>query len=250
MSTPSERYGVDELAAAAELLGVPAFPGTNGALAGIGPEARDAALRSARRSLLARGALEIDDEGILSVAAPHALIFRVALAPELVLTAERRGRDAVESRSFYVVPDAAVEHGVDVGRVHVLTQFDPAELLERVTRLVGLSGATAGDGSFTTTGNALDEALRAAASGEPPSLPREAAPFVEAISHETRLLRINTLHRDGSRLVGGELTWIEAGGSWLVEDEGEGTFSVRGVAPGEIVRELLSYLPGAPAPHA
>jgi hypothetical protein len=248
LSVPAERYGVDELAAAAQLLGAPLFPGTNGALSTLDPDARDAALRSARRSLLARGALEIDDEGVLSVAAPHALLFRVALAPELVVTAGRRARSGAESRSFYLLPDVAVEHSIDVGRVHVLTRFEPGQLLERVSSFVGLADATAGDGSFTATGEELDEALRAGANGEPVALPPEAEAFTSAISERTRLLRVDALHRDGARIVGGELSWIEAGDVWLVEPAGEGTFAVRGAAPGELIAELLSYLPGAAPP--
>ena len=57
------QYGADELLAVAEILGASAFPGVDERAVGTSDEARDASLRSARRSLLARGVLEIDDEG-------------------------------------------------------------------------------------------------------------------------------------------------------------------------------------------
>ena len=242
MTDVNERYGVDELAAVAQLLSVPAFPGTDGTLGALAADAQDAALRSARRSLLARRVLEIDEAGVLSVAAPHSVLFRVALAPLLVVTAERRLRDGIESRSFYLRPEVAVEHSVDIGRVHELAQFEPGELLARLGDFSGLDASRpAGDGAFEAGAEVLDEALR----GGSPALPPEAETFAEALSPNAGLSRVTALHRDGTRVVGGELTWIDAGALWLVEPVSDGNMAVRGVTAGELIGELLSYLPGA-----
>jgi hypothetical protein len=141
------QYAADELLAVAELLGASAFPGLDEkAVGGASDEARDASLRSARRSLLARGVLEIDDEGMLRITPPHGLLFRVALAPAAVVTAEYRPRGRIEGRAYYMLPDVSVEHSAVVGNVHRLASLETASVLGRVVEFVDLRSRPSQEG--------------------------------------------------------------------------------------------------------
>jgi hypothetical protein len=240
-------YGEDELGAIADLFGAPHFPGVaDGLASGLSEEAREAALRSARRSLLARGVLEIDDEGMLQITPPHSVIFRIALAPAAVVNSEHRRRDAVETRSYYVLPTVGVEHRVKIGRVHSLEQFAPEEMLGRVCNFAALAERpTAGAGDFDLTVEQLNRAL---AGDEKSDLPSEAAAFAAALADLVSTSYVRCLHRQEDALVGGELRWLDTGdsGLWLVEPSGEDPerVSVRPTHTPDLLDELLSYLPG------
>jgi hypothetical protein len=242
----SINYGADELNAIAQLLGAPAFPGVDGALYAEGEEYREAALRSARRSLLARGVLAIDDEGLLQITPPHSVLFRVALAPGAVVNAEHRRRDAIETRSYYFLPAVAVEHAVAIGRVHKLSTFEPSELLGRLRDFLALAERPPGDTAQFELGVA--ERNQLLADGDNPELPSEAAPFGEALEKLVSTSYARCLHRQGTTLVGGELRWIDTGASglWLVEpsEEDAERVSIRPTQATELIDELLSYLPG------
>jgi hypothetical protein len=243
-------YGADELAAVAELCGAPAFPGVQ-PVADLAAVARQAALQSARRSLLARGVLEIDDEGMLAVAPPHSILFRAALAPAAVINAEHRRPGFTETRSYYALPAIAVEHTCMIGRVHRLTQLDSALLFERVLEFVQLVERPPGDASeFEAAVSELNRALVFAGNeGEKPNLPAEAAAFEQALEGLVSTAFVRSLSRSDGAFVGGELRWIDTGegGLWLVEpsDESADKARVRPTQAGELLDELLSYLPGA-----
>lgn len=244
----SVNYGADELNAIAEMLGTPAFPGVDGSLyAGVGEEARAAAVRSARRSLLARGVLEIDEQGMLQITPPHSVLFRVALAPAAVVNAEHRRRDAIETRSYYALPAVAVEHAVAIGRVHRLEQFESQELMSRIRDFLALAERPSGDESEFEL--ALAELNQALGDGENPELPSEAETFGKALESLVSTSYVRCLHQEGKALVGGELRWIDTGdsGLWLVEpsDDDPERVSVRRTQATELLDELLSYLPGA-----
>ena len=206
-------YGADELAAVAELCGAPAFPGVQ-PVADLAADARRAAaLQSARRSLLARGVLEIDDEGTPAVAPPHSILFRAALAPAAVINAEHRRSGFTETRSYYVLPAIAVEHTCTIGRVHRLTQLDSALLFERVLEFVQLVERPPGDASeFEAVVSELNRALVFAGNeGEKPNLPAEAAAFEQALEGLVSTAFVRSLSRSDGAFVGGELRWIDTG---------------------------------------
>ena len=235
-------YSADELTAVAQLLGLPAFPDVSGAVfADLDPGAQQAVLRSARRSLLARGVVEIDDEGVLRVAAPHGALFRLALAPAAVVNAEIRRPDSVVTRSYYVLPAAAVEHASVVGHIHRLSQFEPSELFDRVVEFLGLVERPSGETAETELG--ISDLNRALA-GE-----TDESEFGQAVSSLVSTSFVRSVTRSNGMLVGGELRWIDTGdaGLWLVEpsEDDPERARVRRADTSELRDELLSYLPGS-----
>lgn len=235
-------YSADELTAVARLLEVAGFPNVGGAVfAGLDPAGQEAVLRSARRSLLARGVVEIDDDGVLRVSSPHGGLFRVALAPVAVVNAEFRKSDSVETRSYYALPTAAVEHSSAIGHIHRLAQFEPAELFDRVVEFLGLAERAAGDAAETELSiSDLNQALAGEKVAE--------GPFAEAPGELVSTGFVRSLRRDNGTLVGGELRWIDTGeaGFLLVEPSGDNPerVCVRPVSGRELLDDLLSYLPG------
>jgi hypothetical protein len=247
--TPTQ-YAADELAVVAQLLGAPAFPGVDR----LGePGEREASLRTARRCLLARGVLQLDGEGILSITAPHALLFSVALAPAASILAVRRRGDA-ESRAWYIHPKVAVEHTVPVGAVHGLEEVAAADVVPRVVEFLELGGAreTGEPAGFPASRLAVDRAAGLLATGDTggarSELPTDADAFAAAVDSFTGLAYVRALHRSGTKIVGGELSWIDTGdaGLWLVEPvpADPDRVAVRRTGSQELVDELLSYLPG------
>jgi hypothetical protein len=238
-------YGVDELTAVAEIVGASAFPGVGEApFSELSGEGRDAALRSARRSLLAHGVLTIDDDGVLQIPPPHSELFRVAFAPALVMNAEHRRRDSIETRAYYALPEVAVEHSVAVGGVHRLEPFAARELLNRVREFVMLVDRPAGDGEQVEL--PAEELSRALAKGE---LPAGAGALGDALADLVAMSYVRCLHREGKAIVGGELRWIDTGehGVWLIEPSQDDSdrVAVTRTAAANLFDELLSYLPGA-----
>jgi hypothetical protein len=248
--TSEALYAADELAAVAQLLGAAAFPGVDGPGDSAG---REASLRSARRSLLARGVIELDDDGILSIAPPHALMFGVALAPAATVVAQREGPEA-EGRAWYLHPNLAVEHTVLVGAIHGLEQIDVAEVVSRLLDFlaIGLRRRGADPETFTAKRAALDRIAASLNAGSTGSLgaelPPEAASFIEALEGSAGAYQVRALHKEGSMIVGGELAWLDTGeaGLWQIEPvQGDpDQITIRRVGSEEIVGELLSYLPG------
>ena len=254
--TAPMQYAAEELAAVAQLLGAPAFPGVDG----LGdPIERDASLRTARRSLLARSVLELDDEGILSIAAPHALLFGVALAPAVTILAQRSGAET-ESRAWYVHPNVAVEHTVPIGAVHGLGQIESTDVVPRLLDFLGVEAWSSEKepASFDAPRELLDRVVAALRGGESAGLgadlPDEAAPFFDALGSFVASGYVRVLRRDGPKVVGGELSWLDTGaeGLWVIEPvpADPGRIEIRRTAFADLVAELLSYLPGGDAQAA
>jgi hypothetical protein len=232
-------YAADELAALAALLGAPGFPGADEALPAQA-EGREAALRAARRSLLARGALEIDEAGILRVVPPHAELVAVALGRGAAVSIERRRPESLDRRSLYVADGAGVEHSAELGHVHRLERFDAADLAERVLEHAELDDRPESGDELETTAEELDAALTAAARGEDVS-----GPLGEALRTLRSVGRVTALRREDERIVGGELAWLDLGeaGLRVVEPEAEaGRLRVRPASSAAIADELRSYI--------
>jgi hypothetical protein len=232
-------YAADELAALAELLGAPGFPGADEALPPDG-EARAAALRAARRSLLARGVLEIDAEGVLRVMPPHAELVAIALGRTAAVTVERRTTESLERRSFYVSDGAGVEHSAELGHVHRLERFDAAELEQRVLAHASLPDGNERGREVETTREELDAALAGAARGE------EVEGVLEEPFRTLRSLgRVTALRREDGKVVGGEITWLDLGdgGLRVVEPAGDpDSVRLRSATGTAIAAELRSYI--------
>ena len=232
-------YAADELAALAALLGAPGFPGADEALPPES-EAREAALRAARRSLLARGALEIDDGGILRVVAPHAELVAVALGRAAAVSIERRRPESLDRRSLYVADGAGVEHSAELGHVHRLERFDAADLAERVLERAELEDRPESGDELEAAAEEFDAALAAAARGENVS-----GPLGEALRTLRSFGRVTALRREGGRIVGGELAWLDLGeaGLRIVEPADEvGRLQIRPASGAAISDELRSYI--------
>jgi hypothetical protein len=235
-------YSAEELTAVAQVFGGPSFPDVDEAVfSGLDADAREAAVRSARRSLLARGVVEIDDEGMLHVTPPHSVLFRVALAPAAIVNAELRRPDSVETRSYYALPAVAVEHSSEIGHIHRLTQFEPAELFERVVEFLDLTERPSGDAAEAELSVAdLNRGLSGETVGE--------GAFGDALGGLGSTCFVRSLSRSNGTLVGGELRWIDTGdsGLWLVEpsETDPERVRMRRTQAAELLDELLSYLPG------
>ena len=238
----SASYGVDELAAAAQLLGADAFPGV---------AVPQPALESARRSLLARKVLAIDDEGKVKLTAPHSALLAAAVRSSAVVTADHRRRERAETRAWYLSPETSVEHSIEIGDVHRLARIETVDLLGALLVSVELVPRPAVDASeVVTTRATLDRALAAAGRGE--AAPGIADPLAGALESLESASSVRSLSRSDGRVVGGELAWLDtgAGGLWLLEPE-EGRsedLNVSRVEESAILDRLLAYLPGADEP--
>ena len=238
----SASYGLDELAAAAQLLGAPALPGV------VLPQP---ALESARRSLLARRVLEIDDEGEVKLTAPHSALLAAAVRSSAVVTADHRRRERAETRAWYLSPRISVEHSIEIGDVHRLARIETADMLGALLVFVELVSRPAVDASVVVTTRAiLDRALAAAGRGE--ATPEIAEPLAGALESLESASSVRSLTRSDGRVVGGELAWLDtgAGGLWLLEpkDVHLEELRVSHVEQSAILDRLLSYLPGADQP--
>jgi hypothetical protein len=126
--------------------------------------------------------------------------------------------------------------------------------MPRLLAFLGLDAArAAASATFTVGRAALDSVFRALADGDVSAsrseLPPEAAEFFEALASFEASAYVRALHHAGPTLVGGELSWVDAGerGLWLIEPVvGDPEHaSVRAVGSADLIDELLSYLPGA-----
>ena len=237
----------EELTALAMLAGRSRFPGVSGApFAGLAEGERDAVLRGARRALAARGLVSIDDDGLVSVSAPYEDMMRVALAPGVFVSAQRQTRQGGEIRLFLARPELGVEHRSPVPGIDRLTSFDPSELLELVTKFVGVKARPSADGpAITTTIGELNH-VRGGDSAKGSALGAIGASFVGSAT-------VRCLHGRG-RILGGEYAWVDAGdqGLWQLnlrlldqpEAPAESTEAVlTPTTAGSIVGELLRFLP-------
>jgi hypothetical protein len=232
-------YAADELAALAILLGAAGFPGADEALPADG-EAREAALRAARRSLLARGVLEIDDEGVLRVLAPHAELVAVALGRVAAVSIERRTSDSLDRRSLYVADGAGVEHAAELGHVHRLERFDASELEQRVLALAAIAQTDESGEELEATPEELDVALARAGRGE-----QVDGALGELLRTLQSLGRVTALRRTDGKLVGGEVMWLDLGGAGLrvVEPSGQGDrVRLRPASGAAVADEVRSYI--------
>lgn len=246
----SADFACEELLAIARLAGLSTFPGVDVTpVNDLGTEARDAALRSARRSLVARNVVAIDQSGGARVAPPYGEIFTTVLAPALFVSAERETASGRTVRLYHAVPAVAVEQSALPGGVYRLDAFEPQDIVHRALGFVGLAGQPAAQGeTFSLPSAAYNDAVRRARTDGGDAgkgLPKAAAAFMRAVASGD-LANVRALHRDGRRVVGGTLRWVDApGGMWLIEENVDDTVTVAGAAAADIARTFVEYLPGA-----
>jgi hypothetical protein len=271
-NAPPDRseYSVDELTAVAQLFGSPDFPGVGGeAFAEHSDSAREAALQSARRSLLARGVIGVAEDGQARMTGAHAALFGIALAPSVVCTAQHRVRGAAETRLYYARSDLSVEHSAVLGNVYRLRRVPTDQLLQQVLAFVKLTNQPARQASTLTVPRSTFDRVRDVfltrdVEEVRTAVPADAGPLLDLLTDFVSTSQVRCVHRSGGRLVGGELTWIDAGkaGLWRVDASeadagngepptGEARVFVSPTTARTLAGTLLDYLPrGAAAAEA
>jgi hypothetical protein len=246
---------VEELTALAQLTGISAFPGVGDVSMGRSAAEEQAALRTARRSLLSRGLATVRDGTVrLSPAVESTL--RITLWPELFVTATRQRPEGAEVRLYFAQPELAVGHSVVIGAIHRLTTFPPGELLQGVVDFLEIVPRPASDRpAFELPLAWLGRILQGTAmpgDGFPP----EGQDFLRSLAGFVGSSRVTCLHGRGP-IRGGELRWMDLGdgGLWLIEpiyrspqagtSESTDLLALRPITGEWLLEELLRYLPPA-----
>jgi hypothetical protein len=243
-------FGIDELAALAALLGASRFPGVPEApFTALTPQARDAAMRAARRGLVARNVIGFAPDGSPTLAGGYETLVGTPLAAELVVAVERRDAGSTRARHFYARPDSAVEHGIAIGNVHRLALLDPADLAARIFQFAELEKRGGVDAPAFVTTTAAFTALREGVRKDDLTEAREllgagGSAFAAAMADFRAWCTVRVLRRGSGAVEGGETTWIDAGDSlWRVEARGEAV-DVQPISAAGIVDEVLGHLSG------
>jgi hypothetical protein len=263
-------FSFEELLALSRTLVLPPLAGLGAdPLKGLDEQALEPLLDAARRSLVARKVITVDDAGTESVIDGVGRIMSIATAPAVFARVQLEQRGLVESRAFAAVPGVTIEHRPLVGGVHRLVAFDTDELLLRIIGATNLEARPSISAPpFETSVRTLlefeasileqrvDDAVHLLGRDGVPEEPARA--FALALGHKVRAARVVIVHRPTETVIaGGELTWLDCGdeGLWLVPtpdlppdaDAESDAFDLRiEVEPTtreRIVGELISYLP-------
>ncbi len=222
---------------------------------------------NAQRALVARRALEGDENGTLRPIEAISTILEVAANPGIVslITLEKVEEDDVDVRTLAVMPELGVELRKVGTNLHRLTPFAPEDLLVRLVRLLDLRPMGAAHAtSFVTAFEALEACGEAV---EDPELGTDAAvaalvgsgvdapsanQFVDALSMRVGSANVAVFHKpDDETMEGGTLAFIDAGmgGYWQTDasDEADGprVATVTSVDAATLAKQLLEFLPEA-----
>jgi hypothetical protein len=228
------RWSPQELAACALTLGVASFPTVEvEEFAGLPRLAQQVALETIMRSFVARGIVRACDDGSISLDDGVRATIETAVFPDLTVMAQHVGADGLTVAWFGVRTDRAVYVGVNRDGSRSCADFAPADLLEQIWNLAGITpevaASRADDGPHTVT---VDD-------------------VVEQRSGVASLTEVTTAWRVGDSLDGGVLALAtgQKGELWLADR--------RGVTADEVVswelqsadflalrNALLDYLPG------
>lgn len=250
------RFSAEELLALGESLGTSGFPGVDESTLGdLDPAARATAIRTAHRSLLARGVLEITPDGIRLAPLLEPSIATVT-RPRLVVNVDRRTHEARNAVVISAVPGSAVELAVAPGGLYVLTPFPAKALVERTIRRAELVDRPAHEvPPMDLTARQMARLRETRGEVDPAEMGEGATPFIRAFAKSVGATHLRILAHDGGRLAGGSVSWIDGGalGLWLLEPIGapsvtsdDGTPSpcaVRPTSAKELLAMLLSFLP-------
>lgn len=244
----------DELVAAAGLVGATTFPFLDESDTAdvFGPSA-PAVLRSARRSLSARGLASPAAEGSFAVRDDLGDAVRLAIDPDLIVTIET---DADEAHRVAIAIDPSrtveVHH---LNGIQRLATGAAADLLARISQLthVPAVATTAGGEHLVVPAIAIDRARAFQRTGDRDGAARELegrAPLLEALVDARSFTRLRTVFRSGGVVSGGELTWAQTrgGAAWILEPtEGVGgpetSVQAGTVTRKDLYAELLALLP-------
>jgi hypothetical protein len=221
----SDTFAVEELTVLAELFGASRFPGVPDVHAGLPQQAREAALRSAWRGLVARGVVEAAANGGPALAGHYLDLVAVPLTAELVVAVERRDREQTYVRHFYAQPTTSVEHSLATTGIHRLTLFPTTELAARILEFSALEKRPANDATPLTvdaeTFTVLREGVRLGdLSKARELLGADGSAFADAMESFASWCRITVLRRNGETVAGGDTTWIDAGDVlWRMEPD-------------------------------
>lgn len=121
-----------EWAYLAALKGAGTLVGTADPFHGLLADEVEEALRSARRSLLERGVIRMQPDGLLQVDAAFDPLLQVAVAPErtAILTLQEAGQELLR-RYFYIAGDAAVEQSTGE-RIELAGPMPLAQVVTRI----------------------------------------------------------------------------------------------------------------------
>lgn len=225
------------------------------------------AKNNAERSLVARRALVIQDDGSTKPIEAIATILEVAASPGIVglVTIERMEDDDLDVRTLAVLPDLGVEIRKVGSNLHRLTPFAPEDLVARIVRLLDLRSLDIAEqvsfsASFTaleTCGDAVESGGSEGTSAGVAALradgvdSRAAELFVDALTVRRGSTQIAIFHKPtDTTMQGGTLSFIDAGfgGYWQTEpletDNGKRA-TVTAVDASTLAKQLMEFLPEA-----
>jgi|GEM_PF-5225965 len=255
----------EEVLVLCELLSLDPPPGVGvEGLADLALGGNEDALRTAATaSLTARGVLA---DGKVADAVQE--VMRTASNPGVMASVSAEVDNMIETRFIAAMPEIAVEHqGLSIS-LHRFIPIATRDLLPRILQFVDLRPyEPEQEISFTVSEETLDQVSDALdghdheaghqflmADGVDEATART---FVIALTMRHSTASVTILHRpEDDQVVGGALTWLDAGlsGLWVSEvgnedpaqgDEGDGTIEVRLTSAKSVAAELLGYLPEA-----
>lgn len=250
-------YTMEELAVVAELLDLETFPGARVSPDDLTLEAQEEALTSGTRSLVARQILEFAEDGSLIITPPHAAILLPVVQAKVVITVTQALGPRTDIRRISVINDLAVVQSSVYYGVHTHALFHSAEIIDRVIDFVGLAAAEEVQGAPHLMNTVEFEELVSIEHSDLTETNTSSTPtssFSQALSARKSSTTVGCCWKDGEDVVGGELTWVDAGdeGIWVIEptdpattaDPGEDDHVAlaRPVSGAWIASELSMYL--------
>ncbi len=223
---------------------------------------------NAHRSLVARRALQAEDDGVVRPIEAIRTMLEVASSPGIIglVTIELIDEEDIDVRTLAVLPELGVEARKVGSNLHRFTPFAPEDLVARVIRLLDLRPTSVPtDVSFNATfgalercgaiveeagNNSLDDAISALTTDGVPS--ESAAIFVEALSVRRGSTQIALFHKPtDTTMEGGSLSFIDAGlaGYWQTDALESGDPSkvakITSVDAQSLAKQVIDFLPEA-----
>jgi hypothetical protein len=230
----------DELQALAQLHGFSGFPGVGASSYDhFSTETRMVAGRTARRSLMAHGIVEVGEADGITVTSPAKDILRIALSPLMVVTGERQDPERIAGTMFFVRREGLVEHSQLSDGSHRLASYESSALVALLVSLLELEGPShRPDAEYESSVADIAGAM----GSKSPVLGDEVVRAVDSVTIS---------YQRGEEMVGGWLIWCrsEADRLWrldaIEEEDPESKIRVRAVptTTDEIVSDLIGYLP-------
>jgi hypothetical protein len=233
------------------------------------PESRVVLAKSnAQRSLIARRAMQAEEDGVVRPIEAIRTILEVASSPGIIglVTTELVEEEDIDVRTLSVLPELGVEARKVGTNLHRFTPFAPEDLVARIIRLLDLrpSGVPASltfGATFSAlercgeiveeAGNeSLDEAVRVLTED---GVPIESAQvFVEALSVRRGSTQIALFHKPADDVMeGGSLSFIDAGlaGYWQTDaldpNLADKKATITSVDAQSLARQVIDFLPDA-----